>query len=57
MITCRIILAILALVGMFTLIHQLDKKQTIDTGHNAMCIVGIIDCGIILGLCLGLLLG
>lgn len=53
----RIILAILAFVGIFFLAHQLDKKQPINTYYNAMCIGGIVDCGIILGLCLGLLLG
>ena len=52
----RIIMAIISLLGMNFIAMQLDKK-VVNTTFNAACIGGIACCGIILGLCLGLLFG
>ena len=57
MTTFRIIIAILALTGMHLLGYQMDKNKAANTTFNALCVGGIAVCGIILGLCLGLLLG
>lgn len=55
MIIFQIILAIISFMGMFGLVGIMDKKECCNTTFNTMCIGGIACCGIILGLCLGLL--
>lgn len=56
MTTFRIILAIISLIGMFAIANQMDKREQNNNTFNALCVGGIACCGIILGLCLGLLL-
>ena len=53
----RIIMTILALIGMFFLAMLLDRQEHLNTVYNATVVGGIGACGIICGLCLGLLLG
>lgn len=53
----RIILAILACIGMLFLAFELDKNKALRCTYIAMCVVGIAACGFILGLCLVLLFG
>ena len=48
-------MAIISFIGMFALAGIMDKKERYNTTFNALCVGGIACCGIILGLCLGLL--
>lgn len=56
MTTFRIIMAILSFFGMQFLAYQMDKNNGKDRVLDTLCVGGIAVCGIILGLCAGLLI-
>ena len=49
MIIFEIIMAILSLISMFYLSHEIDKEGELNT-YTALCMGGIACCGILVGM-------